>query len=207
MDAPRPSASLAGPDSAAEAHAGDGDRNFEMDRLLGEARAEHHVGRAFLAVAFERIAADRGAEKQEIVEMGDFALGAKPANIVDAGRGGAVDLRDRIFVEGRGVCAAACVPSEFRRPSIRLQIVHVEVVELPRRAVAAKLRRIDLPGQTSILQQFAELAPCARRETASRCNRSQGCSPCRARRGRPHRASRRAHRRCRRAPRAFRPAP
>ena len=31
----------------AEAHAGDGDRNFQFDRLLREARAEHDVGAQF----------------------------------------------------------------------------------------------------------------------------------------------------------------
>ena len=97
----------------AEAHAGDGDGNLEMDRLLGEARAEHHVGRAFLAIAFERIAADRGAEEQEIVEMRDLALGAEAANVVDAGRRGAVNLRDRMLVEGRRIARRRVDPAAF----------------------------------------------------------------------------------------------
>src|SRR3990170_1472421 len=53
----------------AEAHPGDGDGNFDVDGLLREARAEPHIGAAFLAIAFERVAAHRGAEKEEIVEM------------------------------------------------------------------------------------------------------------------------------------------
>ena len=44
------------------------------------------VGAALLAIAFERIAADRGAEKQQIVEMRQLALGAEAADVVDAGR-------------------------------------------------------------------------------------------------------------------------
>ena len=84
-----------------------------MDRLLGEARAEHHVGRAFLAIAFERIAADRGAEEQEIVEMRDLALGAEAANVIDAGRGGAVNLRDRMLVEGRRIARRRVDPAAF----------------------------------------------------------------------------------------------
>src|SRR5271166_721450 len=39
----------------AEAHAGDRDRDLQLDRLLGKASAEGYVGRAALAVAFERV--------------------------------------------------------------------------------------------------------------------------------------------------------
>ena len=85
----------------AEAHAGDGDRDLELDRLLGEARAEHDIGAAFLAIAFERIARDRGAEEQEIVEMRQLALGAGAADVIDAGGRGAADFRQRVVVEGR----------------------------------------------------------------------------------------------------------
>jgi hypothetical protein len=62
----------------AEAHAGDGDRNLQMDRLLGEARAEPDVGRAFLAVAFQRIARDRRAEEQQVVEVRQVRLVPPP---------------------------------------------------------------------------------------------------------------------------------
>ena len=57
-----------------------------LDRLLGKARAQDDIGAAFLAVAFKRIARDRGSEEQEIVEMREPALGAGSANVVDAGR-------------------------------------------------------------------------------------------------------------------------
>ena len=93
---------LGRPGQGAEAHAGDGHRNLEMDRLQGVAGAEPDVGAAFLAIAFERIAADRGAEEQEIVEIRHLALGAEAADIVDAGRRGPADFRKRVFVEGRG---------------------------------------------------------------------------------------------------------
>jgi hypothetical protein len=86
--APRPSASLA--------CAG----NFEVDRLLGEAGAKPDVGAAFLAIAFERIAAYRSAEEEKIIEIRQPPLGAEAANVVDAGRGGAADLRQREFIEG-----------------------------------------------------------------------------------------------------------
>src|SRR5690606_15484084 len=41
-----------------EAQPGEGDRSIEVDGLLGMAGAEPDVRRAFLAVAFQRIAAD-----------------------------------------------------------------------------------------------------------------------------------------------------
>src|SRR6476469_9051888 len=84
-----------------------------MDRLPGEAGAEHHVGRAFLPIAFERIAADRGADKQEIVEMWYFALRPKPTNIIDAGCRGAMNLCDRMLVEGRGDARRRVHPAGF----------------------------------------------------------------------------------------------
>ena len=86
----------------AKAHAGDGDRDFELDRLLRVARAEHDVGAAALAVAFERIARDRRAEEQEVVEMRQLPLRAGAADVVDAGGRGAPDFRQRVVVEGRG---------------------------------------------------------------------------------------------------------
>ena len=45
--------------------------------------------------------------------MRDLALGAKPANVVDAGRRGAVDLRDRMLVEGRGIARRRVDPAAF----------------------------------------------------------------------------------------------
>src|SRR6476469_1171409 len=84
-----------------------------MDWLFGEARSKHHVGRAFFAIAFERITADRGAQEQQIIKMGDLALRAKAANVVDAGRGGAMDFCDRMFVEGSGVTRRRMHPAGF----------------------------------------------------------------------------------------------
>ena len=127
----------------AEAHAGDGDRDLQRDRLLGEARADRDVGRAFLAIAFERIAADRGAEEQQIVEMRQLALGAGAADVVDAGRRGAADLGDRVVVEGRRLARRRVDPAVLRASSVRPDIVDVEMIEPARRAVAAELADID----------------------------------------------------------------
>ena len=59
-----------------EAHPSDRHRNVQVDRLLGEPGAKPDIGRAFLAVAFQRIARDRRAEKQQVVEMRHLALRA-----------------------------------------------------------------------------------------------------------------------------------
>ena len=83
----------------AEAHARNGDRNFQLDRILSEAGADGDVGCALLAIAFQRIAADGSAEKQQVVEMRQLALGAAAANVVDAGGGGAANFGDRGVVE------------------------------------------------------------------------------------------------------------
>ena len=85
-----------------EAHAGDGDGDLQMDRLLGEAGAEPDVGGAFLAIALEGIAGDRGAEEEQIVEGRQLALGAEAADLIEALIGGAVDLRQDMGRESGG---------------------------------------------------------------------------------------------------------
>ena len=84
----------------AEAHAGNGDRDLELDRSLREAGANGDPGAAFLAIAFERVARDRCPEEQEIVEMRQLAFRTGAANVIDAGDRGAADLRQRVVVEG-----------------------------------------------------------------------------------------------------------
>ena len=86
-----------------EAHTCDRDRDLELDGLLREARAEHDVRAALLAISFERIAADRGAEKQQIIEVRQFPLRAEATNVIDTRRSGAVNFRDSRTVECRGL--------------------------------------------------------------------------------------------------------
>ena len=82
-----------------EAHAGDGHRNLQVNRLLGEPVAEDHIGATLLAIAFERVARHAGAEQQQVVEVRQFTLGAAAANVVDAGFRGALDFLDGQAVE------------------------------------------------------------------------------------------------------------
>ena len=97
--APRPRASFAGADSAPKLIPAIVTGIFELERLLGEARAEHDVGRAPLAVALERVAGDRRAEEEEIVEVRQAPLRAEPADVVDPLARGALDLGDDGAVE------------------------------------------------------------------------------------------------------------
>src|SRR5207302_336031 len=81
-------------------HPGDRDRDLQLERPAGEAGAQRDVGVAALAVALERIARHAGAEQQEVVEVRDAALGAPAADVVDALARRALDLVDRVAVEG-----------------------------------------------------------------------------------------------------------
>ena len=85
----------------AEAHAGDRDRDCELDRFGRKARADRHVGRACLAVALERVARDRGAEQHEVIEGRQPPFGAEAPDLVQALAGGALDLGDHAFGEAR----------------------------------------------------------------------------------------------------------
>jgi hypothetical protein len=65
-------------------------------------RAEDDVGPARLPVALQRVARHARAEEQEVVEVRDAPLGASAADVVDAVARGALDLGDRVPVEGGG---------------------------------------------------------------------------------------------------------
>ena len=104
--APRPSASLALADSAPKLMPGDGHRDLQVQRLGGVAVAEDDVGIALFAVALQRVAGHGGAEEQQVIEVRDLALGAPAADVVDAGGGGPLDVRDGGAVEGGGFAQA-----------------------------------------------------------------------------------------------------
>ena len=53
----------------AEAHAGDVDRDVELERLLGETCAEHRLRLALLAVALDHEAGERAGEEDELVPV------------------------------------------------------------------------------------------------------------------------------------------
>src|SRR5271168_2033669 len=78
----------------AKAHSGDRDRDLQFDRLFRKTGAERHVGGAALAIAFERVARDRGAEQYEIVETRQRAQSPEAADLVDTLIGSTLDLRD-----------------------------------------------------------------------------------------------------------------
>ena len=84
-----------------KAHAGHGDGNGELDGLGREARAQQSLGRAALAIAFERIARQRGGEEQQVVEIRYPALRPQSADFVQTGRGRALNVLDGVAVESR----------------------------------------------------------------------------------------------------------
>ena len=84
----------------AEAHAGDGDRDFQFDRLLGVARPQRDAGFAALAVAFQWVARCRGTEEQQIIQRGKLALGAKATDGINAFIGHALNLGNNRAREG-----------------------------------------------------------------------------------------------------------
>jgi hypothetical protein len=77
----------------AKAHSGDRNGDLQLDRLFGKTGAERHVSGATLAIAFERVARDRGAQQYEVVETRQRAQSAEAADLVEAFIGSAFDLR------------------------------------------------------------------------------------------------------------------
>ena len=78
----------------AEAHAGDVDRDVELDRLLGEARAEHGLGHALLAVALDHEARERAGQEDQLVPVRDLLEHREAAHPVAAELGLHVDVVD-----------------------------------------------------------------------------------------------------------------
>src|SRR5262249_55665233 len=90
---------LRGSGERAEAHAGDRDRDLQLERLAREPRAEDDIGAAALAVTLERVARDARAEQEQLVEVRDAALRSEAADVVNALARGALDLRDHVAIE------------------------------------------------------------------------------------------------------------
>ena len=61
---------------------------------FGVAVAEHDVGVAPFAVALQWVARHRCAQEQQVVEVGQWTLGAPSADVVNTGLGGPVNGRD-----------------------------------------------------------------------------------------------------------------
>ena len=152
----------------AEAHAGDRDRDLQLERLLREARAERDVGVAALAVALERVARDARAEEEQVVEVRHAPLGAEAADVVDALARRALDLRDHVAVEEVRLAQVPVGAVLISSP----RVVDVEVVEPPRRAVAAELA----PGRRRRCRP-ARAARAARSTCSSRSSFSTQSAP------------------------------
>src|SRR5262249_587697 len=135
----------------AEAHAGDGDGNLEVNGFLGEARADGDVGAASLAVALERIARHRSAEENEVVEARQMALGAIAADLIEALVGGAVYFRQDMLRKRVGGTQATGIDAHRKAPgrngSIGVGVIDVEIVEAARRTVASKLLGVGLDAR------------------------------------------------------------
>ena len=108
---------LGGRRERAEAHAGDRDRDLQLERLLGVARAQRDGRVAALAVALERIARHARAEEQEVVEVGEAALRAEAADVVDALARGALDLGDDVAVVEVRLAQPGVPAGAGRRPA------------------------------------------------------------------------------------------
>ena len=113
---------LRGRRQRAEAHAGDRDRDLQLERLLRVARPERDVRVAALAVALERVAGDARAEEEEIVEVRQLPLRAEAADVVDALARGPLDLGDHVAVEERRL-AQARLPAVAHQYAPALSIV------------------------------------------------------------------------------------
>ena len=154
------------PRQRTETHAGNRDRDLQLDRLLGKARAERDARVAALAIALEGIARHARSEEQQVIEVRQLALGTEATDVVDALAGCSSNLLDRVAIEdvrlaqtrlpihavaGLSVVIAHVSPSGL----VLAGMVDVEVVETACGAVALEL--IDLGVGTGCSQQTSEL--------------------------------------------------
>ena len=139
--APRPSASLAGADSAPKLIPAIVIGIFRWSGLLGVAVAEHHVGVAALAVALERVARHAGAEEQQVVEVRHARAWRRSRGCRRCPRARRAGSRGSTLRSNSRGLAQPRVPAWRCSASVLPRVVDVEVVEPPRRAVAAELAR------------------------------------------------------------------
>ena len=107
----------------AEAHAGDVDRDVELDRLLGEARAEHRLGLALLAIALDHEARERAGQEDQLVPVRDLLEHREAAHPVAPELGLHVDVVDDLRREdlaapedgALGGCVLVCHQSTIFR--------------------------------------------------------------------------------------------
>ena len=78
----------------AEAHPRDVDRDVELDRLLGEARAEHRLRDALLAIALDHEARERARQEDQLVPVRDLLEHREAAHPVATELGLHVDVVD-----------------------------------------------------------------------------------------------------------------
>ena len=83
----------------AKAHAGNRDGNGQLDRLLGEARAQHRRGVALLAIAFQRVTRCRAGQEYQIVKVRHLAFGTETTDLIQPGGGGMVNVVDDAAVK------------------------------------------------------------------------------------------------------------
>ena len=94
IEAPFASAIFASRRQRAERHARDVDRDVELERLLREARAEHGLRLALLAVALDHEAGERAGEEDELVPVRHRLEDREAAHPVAAELGLHVDVVD-----------------------------------------------------------------------------------------------------------------
>ncbi len=87
----------------AEAHAGDVDRDVELDRVLREPRAEDRLGLALLAVALDDEPGERPRQEHELVPVRDLLEHREAAHPVAAELGLHVDVVDDLRREDPAV--------------------------------------------------------------------------------------------------------
>ena len=125
--AARPRASLARADERAEAHAGNGDGDIELEGVRPVAATEHRLRLTALPVALQRIAGDGCREEDEVVEGRELPAGAEPTDGVLARLGHVVDPRDDV---GREAGVGRNALEGLVRPSVGAVVVRGEVVQL-----------------------------------------------------------------------------
>ena len=146
----------------AVAHAGDHDRDVELDRLLGEARAEDGRRRAALAIALERDARQRAGEERQVVEGRQVPRPerAEAADAVAAQLGLDLDVLDDVRACRRGSWRGAV--SERRLPCLQVLACRSSRACGPRRPSGRRAGPVD-----AVAARASRGSPPARRRLAS----------------------------------------
>ncbi len=111
-----------------ETHAGNRDRDLQLDRPTGEPGTQHGPRRTLLAVSFEWIARRRSGQEDQVIERRQPPLRSHAADVVEPALSGSTDVGHHVAVERRAGLLRLGAASQTGRWTRQLPVIGGSIV-------------------------------------------------------------------------------